>query len=678
MNASHWPERHQDVMNRQDSRKLRTLIVSLNARFEHENPAAWYLKSACDARGPGICGEVSVLSGTINEDLNRIFGAVAEFSPDIAAFSCYVWNRDDTLRLCADLHSAFPSMVLVAGGPEASHAGGGDDYRIAGADLILAGEGEVCFPDLLETLSGGSWPDTETVVRWSRISAPLEPDKLFSPCSPEYLAMLGGRIAYVESSRGCPYHCSYCLSSESTGMTRIPLERVFDELDLLVAAGVKVVKFTDRTFNLSEERTLDVWNHLEKYRASGIVFHFEVAPDLLSTAQISLLGDLPPGLVQIEAGIQSTHADTLTRINRRMDVESALDKLRQVIAHGNVHVHADLIAGLPGEGYSQFAVSFDRLAAIRPHHLQLGFLKLLRGTRLEREAQKWGYVRRGYPPYEVIASSALSPAEMLRLKDVEETLERYANSGRFLLVMQWLLPRHGSAFALYEKLADKQRLMGMMGRAVSSDALFRCMHAFLSEETLAAGNGVAASAGYGVAASAGYGVAASAGYGVAASAGYGVAASAGYGEAASAGYGEAASVELGEEGPVGKVEVAFADIGMALLRLDWVCAHRNPFLPEWLSDGTVRMTAGKDLLQAAFGAGYGNPDVREMRNRYYSAVEVLPPEVRDGVRYIPVDKWAGNEETGNVETGYVRVRILIDVKKSNPVLGRPNVIAIPF
>jgi hypothetical protein len=228
--------------------------------------------------------------------------------------------------------------------------------------------------------------------------------------------------------------------------------------------------------------------------------------------------------------------------------------------------------------------------------------------------------------------------------------------------MQWLLPRHGSAFALYEKLADKQRLMGMMGRAVSSDALFRCMHAFLSEETLAAGNGEAASAGYGTAASAGYGEAASAGYGAAASAGYGV----------------AASVEFGELGSAGKTDVAFADIGIALLRLDWVCAHRNPFLPEWLSDGTVRMTAGKDLLQAAFGTGYGNPDVREMRNRYYSAVEVLPPEVRDGVRYIPVDKWAGNEETGNVETGYVRVRILIDVKKSNPVLGRPNVIAIPF
>lgn len=619
MNTTQSEVRRQAVQNRSNARRLRTMLVSLNARFEHENPAAWYLKAACDKRGTSVCGDVAVLSRTINDDLNRIFGTVAAIQPDVVALSCYIWNRVETLRLCADLRAVFPCMVLVAGGPEVSYADGGDEYRAAGADLILAGEGEATFPDLLETLSSGTWPDSETEESWRRIAPPLKPEQLVSPCSPEYLALLSGRIAYLESSRGCPYRCSYCLSSESLSMTWIPLDRIHHELEQLVGAGVKVVKFVDRTFNLSEERTLSLWNHVKRYKDTGIVFHFEVAPDLLSKAQIALLGELPAGLVQIEAGIQSTHADTLARIGRKMEVERALCNLQQVLAVGNVHVHADLIAGLPGEGYAQFAASFNRLAAVSPHHLQLGFLKLLRGTRLWRESGQWGYVRRGYAPYEVIASSALSVGDMLRLKDIEETLERFANSGRFLLVMQWLLPQHVSPFMLFEALADKQRRMGLMGRAVSSDALFRCMLAFLTEDGASAGN------------------------------------LAGEGGACSAGN-------------------PMPDAGVALLRLDWVCAHRNPFLPEWLADGNLQISAETNWLRVAYGMGNDgdhqvrNPNVRTIRNRYHAAVVVLPDTVRTGIRFVPgADGVADN-----------RFRILIDVKVSNPVLGRPEPVAIPL
>ena len=705
MNASQGSGRRNAIKKQPGTRKLRTLLVSLNAKFEHENPAAWYLKAICDRRGTDGCGDVAVLSRTINDSLSRTFGDIAERAPDVVGLSCYIWNRDVTLRLCADLRAVFPKLVLVAGGPEVSYADGGDDYLEAGVDFILAGEGEERFPELLELLSSGSRPDVGKVAEWRFAAAPLHPDRLTSPCCPEYLAALAGRIAYVESSRGCPYRCSYCLSSESFGMTLIPLERVFREVEQLVAAGVKVIKFVDRTFNLSEERTLRVWNHLRRYRDAGVVFHFEVAPDLLSVAQIALLGDLPAGLVQIEAGFQSANPETLARIGRGMDVEAALGHLRQVVAAGNVHVHADLIAGLPGEGLAQFAASFDRLASVHPHHLQLGFLKLLRGTGLWRDAEKWGYARRGYAPYEVLASSALSVMEMLRLKDVEETVERFANSGRFLLVMQWLIPRFHSPFALMEALVEKQRRMGLLGRAVSSDTLFRCMREFLEEGHLSAGTGPAGVGGPGPAVDDGPVPAVDGGPEPAVDGGPEPAVDDGPEPAVDGG--PVFAVDDGpvfavDDGPVfaGNAGAALAvDDRLALLRLDWVCAHRNPFLPEWLADESARMTAEIGWLREAYGMGddrengMRHPNAREIHNRYYAVVAVLPPGVRFGIRLVPGNGGTGTAEiaNGRTETGEMKntgrgnkgsasmkCRILIDVKVSDPVLGRPEIVAMSF
>jgi len=575
---------------------MRTLIVSLNARYEHENPAPWYLKASCDARG-GSCGEVSVLSATINDEPNRVFAAVAQAMPDIAALSCYIWNRDLQLRLCADLHAAFPGMVLVVGGPEVSYGNGADDYLTAGAGYVLAGEGEARFPELLAVLARKETPSGVRIAEWQAIPSPLPAESLRSPCCAEYLARMKGRIAYIESSRGCPYRCAYCLSSESGGMTWIPLERVFQEIEQLVSAGAKVIKFVDRTFNLSEARTLAIWSHLPRYRDAGVVFHFEIAPDRLTAPMMTELASLPPGLVQIEAGIQSTHAGTLSRIDRSMDVRKALDSLEKVTARGNVHVHADLIAGLPGESLSEFAKSFDALAAVRPHHLQLGFLKLLRGTRLWRESEKWGYVYRQYAPYEVIASRAMTALDMLRLKEIEETVERFRNSGRFLLVLQWLSVPCPSEFTLYGQLADLQKEMGLLDRAVSSDTLFRCMKAFL-----------------------------------------------------------------------GKLTVPDAMYGLFLLRLDWICAHRNPFLPDWLSDGENRISAETNHLRAAYGEGdeKRGTDARTLKNRYHAVFGVPEASIREGVRY------AVGSSIGMPSI------LLIDTKDINPVTGRPDVVAIPI
>ncbi len=605
---------------------MRTLLVSLNAKYEHENPAPWYLKAACDARA-GACGEVSVLSATINDAPDHVFSRIARFRPDVAALSCYIWNRDLSLRLCADLREAFPRMVLVAGGPEVSHADGADAYLAAGCDFILAGEGEERFPDLIGRLAnlagdpGGlriplrSLADAaiaaEQRAAWRTPGAPLPPDLLVSPCVPAYLERLGGRIAYIESSRGCPYRCAYCLSSESAGMTWLPLERVYEDIGALVRAGAKVVKFVDRTFNLSQARTLAVWHHIARYAGSGVTFHFEVAPDLLADEQIDALAAMPAGLVQIEAGVQSVHADTLARIDRRMDVGVAIGRLRRVADRGNVHVHADLIAGLPGEGRQAFLDSFDQLAAAGPHHLQLGFLKLLRGTRLWREAPQWGYRRRMYAPYEVIASDALPVEDMLSLKDLEETVERFRNSGRFLLTLQWLEARASRPSALYAGLAAAQERMDLLGRAVSSESLFRCMKAFLPVflEALPAGGGALAGR-----------------------------------------------------------QVDPAVEALELLRLDWVCAHRNPYLPDWLAEGREHRPPETNEVDRAYGGRNGaSDDARRMiRNRYHAARAVIGTELRRGIRRL------------EAPTGNPWHRVLVDTREVHPVLGRPQIVAMPL
>ncbi len=581
---------------------MRTLIVAVNAKYEHENPAPWYLKAACDARN-GTCGDVDVLVGTINDPPGSLFGRVVGVAPDVVALSCYIWNRDSLLRLCADLRAACPEVYLVVGGPEVSYTDGGDAFLVAGVDAVLAGEGEERFPDLLERLARGERPDAATRGGWRQIAPPLPAGKLFSPCLPPYLKSLSGRIAYVEASRGCPYRCSYCLSSESTGLTLLPLVQVFADVAALLAAGAKVIKFVDRTFNLSDERTLAIWHHLRQYGGKPVTFHFEIAPDRLTEAQLQFLSQAPVGLFQVEAGIQSVHAQTLRHIGRVMDVDKALAALARLRAAGTVHVHADLIAGLPGEDADAFAVSFDRLSAANPHQLQLGFLKLLRGTRIRREAEQWGYVARTYAPYEILSSSTMSVADLLRLKEIEETVERYRNSGKFLLLLQWLGGRFASPFALFEALVQTQRKQGILGRAVSSEVLFQTMHRFLTT-----------------------------------------------------------AVPNEEE----------LMIACDLLRLDWICAHRNPFLPKWLSDGeSSTIPETNDLLLA-----YGEQDVvqgqpervhKNLRNRYHVRELLLPDIIRDGVHAV-----ASNGE--GTQAG--RARVIVDTREVHPVLGRPEVIRL--
>ncbi len=675
------------------------LIVSLNTRYEHENPSPWYLKAAWEAQENHVRSlwDVCVLSKTINDNIGHLFGAIVRAKPDLVAFSCYIWNREMTLKLCRDLAEAFPHLILVAGGPEVSFGLGAEDYIAAGVHFTLSGEGEEKFPYLLKRLSETMTADVPTVGKAATAEAgsenplfsskslsemmteddsavvkttpscenetvesgqqtprtclhpervladerlmlatqvmPLPADKLHSPLCDDYLKLLGGRIAYVESSRGCPFQCSYCLSSESKGLTWMPLARVYCELDALVSSGAKVVKFVDRTFNLKEDRTLAIWRYLLRFSKSNVVFHFEISPDLLSDTEIQLLSEMPVGLVQIEAGFQTVHAETLTSIHRLMDVKKAMQQLKKVLEKDNVHVHADLIAGLPGEDLNLFATSLNELTEVFPHHLQLGFLKLLRGTRMDREADAWGFVRRGYPPYEVIASQALPVIDMLHLKDIEETLERFYNSGRFLFTMQQLLLVFETPYALYAQLAESQRENSLFERAVSSETLFRFLLSFIERTPFSLQCGVS------------------------------------------------------------------REVLHTFLCLDFVCAHKNPFLPEWLTDGEEVAEVKTNDLHTAYPIE--DLDDRQIhspiKNRFFARRIIWTVPKMRGVRVVealPMEKSGFGTTTSAesmlkgsvivdipaddtvIEADANKFLILIDTKRVHPVLGRPELVVL--
>lgn len=445
---------------------MKTILVAINAKYEHESLAAWYLKAACLKSHV----DIKVLQYSINDSLQKIWAEIMDEEPDVACFSCYIWNRLLMQNLIADLKQVRPETVVVVGGPEVCYDGAEDDFRAYGADYVIRGEGENQLPRLLLQLEGRD-PDAA-----ARPGHGLCENGFVSPFIPEYLERIKDRIAYIEASRGCPYNCSYCLSSIDKGVRYFPLEEVLRGIDALVGAGAKVIKFIDRSFNVSSRYSLEIWEYIQRFSPETVTFHFEINPDRLSGEQMKSLSAMPAGLVQVEAGIQSINPETLKAVSRVMDVDRALENLRKIVAWGNIHVHTDLIAGLPYEGMESFRESFNTVYEVKAHHLQLGFLKLLHGTRIRREADKYDYRYRNYPPYEVLASRYMSCQDIQVLKDVEEVLDRFYNSGRLSLTLEYALALFPSAFELYESLSrwlKERNLLFMPFSAIRLYELFR-------------------------------------------------------------------------------------------------------------------------------------------------------------------------------------------------------------
>lgn len=470
---------------------MRFLLCGINAKYIHSNLAIFSLKAYTDRKKiPGA--EIVLKEYTINNYVEDILQDLYEVKADVIIFSCYIWNISFVRELAAELKKVSPEVEIWAGGPEVSYAANKFLMENPVFDLIMQGEGEEVFSELvrltsttknlnklnLQNLQGIAVRDftEKTGLRdASNISevneeeyetkiintgfAPLM-DMDVIPFVYEDFHLFEHKILYYETSRGCPFRCSYCLSSVDKTVRFRSLSLVKKELDTFLAAKVPQVKFVDRTFNCNRQRAIDIWSYLVEHDNGVTNFHFEISSDLLGEEELELFAKMRPGLIQLEIGVQSTNGQTVDAIHRHMDLEKLFYYVDRVHQLGNIHQHLDLIAGLPYENYERFGESFNDLYAHEPDQLQLGFLKVLKGTVMEEEVRKYNILYRDQPPYEVLGTKWLSYDEIILLKGVEELVELYYNSGQYTLTLKYAVPFFESPFRFYEMFSAFYRGKG--------------------------------------------------------------------------------------------------------------------------------------------------------------------------------------------------------------------------
>lgn len=448
----------------------KVLLIGINAKYIHSNPAVYSLKAYADKyypNRPDGC-ELTVAEYTINQQTDTILADLYQKKPQIAAFSCYIWNWRIIQDLLAELPKLLPDTDLWLGGPEVSFHAQSLISKFPQVTGIMIGEGEDTFLELLHHY----W---EHVPALSDIKGIVSPDGFtgtrvltdinqipffYDFTQNDSHIVFSNRILYYESQRGCPFQCAYCLSSIDKTVRLRDIGTVKSELDCFLNNHVPQVKFIDRTFNCNSTHALSIWRYLGENDNGLTNFHFEIAADLITEEQLAVLRSMRPGLVQLEIGVQSTNETTLKAINRHTN----LDRLRETIAairgFRNIHQHLDLIAGLPYEDYGSFAHSFNDVYAMAPNQLQLGFLKVLKGSPMEQQASQYGIVYASTPPYEVLYTKWLSFDDVMKLKGIEEMVELYYNSGQFMHILPVLAKEFASPFQMYETLAGYYRTNG--------------------------------------------------------------------------------------------------------------------------------------------------------------------------------------------------------------------------
>ena len=418
------------------------LFLSLNARYAHSNPALMYIRNYIAP----VCGDAVILERGINEKNSDILDYITGARPSVIAISVYIWNTVKVKQLIPEIRKSCPETVIVLGGPDAGYNANEWLASQYAPDYIVAGAGEAGMLKLAQ--SGFSLK--EKVIR--------EKNPPFSsiqfPYNKSDMERLAGRFIYYESSRGCPYKCSYCLSSrEDQRLEFRPVSMVCDELDFITSFNPELVKFVDRTFNSRKEHYRPVWEHIVKNCGSGnTTFHFEIYPGLLDEDDLDFLSHVRPGLFQFEIGIQSVHRSTLEAVHRVMDRRS-YDIIERLINMGNIHIHLDIIAGLPFEDYVGFAGSFNRVMGLKPHHFQPGILKVLPGTEMMERSAEYGLEWSPDPPYAVRSTRWLANHELEVIKRVASLVEALYNSGRFAETCWCLSAYYGSSFSFFEALA---------------------------------------------------------------------------------------------------------------------------------------------------------------------------------------------------------------------------------
>lgn len=500
---------------------MKFLLAAVNAKYIHSNPGIYSLKAYAERtrgdlfpEGAGLPSvHVEIGEYTINNQMEQILEDIYRRKPDMVGFSCYIWNIVPCLELVRDLHKVLPDTDIWLGGPEVSFDAPellGREPEILG---IMKGEGEETFAALLNCyeklgmsvrrsagMSGCREQAKKEEAFWESLSSlpaaayrgkdgeiqdhPVRPVMDMSRIPFLYSRLEGfeNRIIYYESSRGCPFSCSYCLSSVDKSVRFRDLELVKKELDYFLENRVPQVKFVDRTFNCRKSHAMEIWRHIKDHDNGVTNFHFEIAADLLDDEELELIGTMRPGLIQLEIGVQSTNPKTIREIHRVMDLERLRKVVARINAGHNVHQHLDLIAGLPWEDYSSFHQSFNEVYAMEPEQLQLGFLKVLKGSFMFEQAENYGLVYRDRPPYEVLSTRWLSYDDVLKLKGIEDMVEVYYNSGQFTRTLKHLETRWKDAFVFYEQLADYYERKGLTGLNHSRLARYEILHDFVKEQ----------------------------------------------------------------------------------------------------------------------------------------------------------------------------------------------------
>lgn len=474
---------------------MKILLVAIDAKYIHTNLAVYSLRAYADKYKEYI----HIAQYTINHTREEILRGIYQEKADVVAFSCYIWNIGMIGSLIRDLRRLQTQVKIWFGGPEVSYNPMDCLLKYDELDGIVIGEGEQSFYELVEYYLGlGKDLDdirgiafkkrarlhvSESDENKSQMTSPrgfISPDDI--PFAYRDVENHNNKIIYYESSRGCPYSCSYCLSSAHRGVRYRSMDLVKAELKELLDRKVVQVKFVDRTFNCNKERAMEIWRFIREHDNGITNFHCEITADLLGEEELDLLKGLRPGLLQLEIGVQTTNTDTMWAINRRVDFNRLADNVRRIKEGHNIHQHLDLIAGLPLEDYSSFGKSFDDVYRLKPDQLQLGFLKVLKGSALEDECKRYGIVYSNEAPYEVLYTNHLSYDEIIELKGICDMVEVYYNSGQFAYSMEFLEHYFASPIKLYASIFNFYVRQGLYTLAHSRMRRYEILLGFFQEE----------------------------------------------------------------------------------------------------------------------------------------------------------------------------------------------------
>ena len=437
---------------------MKILLVACNAKYIHSNLAVYDLQ----AYASDYADHIVLKEYTINQQKDDIMRDIYLEHPDVVCVSCYIWNLSFVKELMADLIKILPGADFWVGGPEVSYDA--EKFLTENSEFkgVMVGEGEETFKELagyyveknpqdLKDMTGICYRDKDQIIHngWRQIM-----DLSSIPFIYKDLSEFKNRIIYYESSRGCPFSCSYCLSSIDKKLRFRDTETVKKELQFFIDNKVPQVKFVDRTFNCKHDHAMAIWKYINEHDNGVTNFHFEISADLLREEELQEMSTMRPGLIQLEIGVQSTNPDTIKAIHRTMDFEKLKGIVDRIHSFGNIHQHLDLIAGLPYEDYDSFRHSFNDVYALKPQQLQLGFLKVLKGSHMMEMCREYGIVYKTQEPYEVLSTKWLDYDHVLKLKTVENMVEVYYNSGQFQNTLEYLEKFFPDAFSIYERLGS--------------------------------------------------------------------------------------------------------------------------------------------------------------------------------------------------------------------------------